>query len=123
MEMESQSSLREHLCQLEERLLKPEIRTSPEELTKLLADNFFEFGSSGNVWYKKDCIGEGGIGVVKMTLHNFEIYSLAPDVALTTYRVIDETRMRHTLRSSIWKFRDGRWQMFFHQGTITDSKG
>lgn len=32
--MESKSSLKEHLCQLEETLLKPEIRTSPEELSK-----------------------------------------------------------------------------------------
>ncbi len=29
------------------------------ELDKLLADDFFEFGSSGNVWYKQDCMGEG----------------------------------------------------------------
>lgn len=26
----------------------------------------------------------------------------------------------HTLRSSIWKYRDNRWQMFFHQGTKTN---
>jgi hypothetical protein len=120
--MENQSSLKEHLRRLEERLLEPEIRTSPEEITKLLADDFFEFGSSGNIWYKKDCVGEGGVGILKMTLHDFEINPLSPDVVLTTYRVIDETRMQHTLRSSIWKFIDGRWQMFFHQGTLTKAR-
>jgi hypothetical protein len=30
--MENQSSLKEHLCQLEKRLLEPEIRTAPAEL-------------------------------------------------------------------------------------------
>lgn len=45
------SLLNEHLCQLEEQLLKPETRISPADIEKLLADNFFEFGSSGNVWY------------------------------------------------------------------------
>jgi hypothetical protein len=120
--MENQSSLKEHLCRLEERLLEPEIRTSPEEITKLLSDDFFEFGSSGNIWFKKDCVGEGGVGELKMTLHDFEINPLSPDVVLTTYRVIDETRMQHTLRSSIWKFIDGRWQMFFHQGTLTKAR-
>lgn len=118
--MKSLSSLKEHLCQLEEQLLKPDIRKSSEELSKLLAEEFFEFGSSGNVWYKKD-IGSEGISVRKMTLHNFEMNSLAPDIALTTYRVTDETRNLDTLRSSIWKLKDGRWQMVFHQGTPTKS--
>ncbi|MEJ9231440.1 DUF4440 domain-containing protein [Peribacillus butanolivorans] len=119
--MESKSLLKEHLCQLEEALLKPEIRTSPEELSKLLKDDFFEFGSSGNVWYKRDCIGDEGIGVGTMTLSNFEIHQLSEDTVLTTYRIYNEIKMEHTLRSSIWKYRNGRWQMFFHQGTKTKS--
>ncbi|GIM47279.1 hypothetical protein DNHGIG_40930 [Collibacillus ludicampi] len=119
--MKNQSSINEHLCQLEKRLLEPEIRTAPAELEKLLADDFFEFGSSGNIRYKKDCIGEGGLSVREMTLYDFDIHPLSEDVVLTTYRVMDETRMQYTLRSSIWKFRDGRWQMFFHQGTPTKS--
>ncbi|MGA9173781.1 MAG: DUF4440 domain-containing protein [Thermoactinomyces sp.] len=118
--MESLSSLKEHLCQLEQLLLQPEIRTSPEELSKLLADEFFEFGSSGRVWYKKDMVSTG-IGVIKATLHNFEVHPLAPDVVLATYCSVNETRKQHTLRSSIWKRIDGRWQMVFHQGTPTKS--
>lgn len=102
-------------------MLEPEIRTTPAELEKLLADDFFEFGSSGNVWYKKDCVGEGGLSIRKMTLYDFEINPLSEDVVLMTFRVKDDTRMQDTLRSSIWKFRDGRWQMFFHQGTIIKS--
>jgi hypothetical protein len=118
--VESLSSLKEHLCQLEQLLLQPEIRTSPEELSKLLADEFFEFGSSGRVWYKKDMVSTG-IGVIKATLHNFEVHPLAPDVVLATYCSVNETRKQHTLRSSIWKRIDGRWQMVFHQGTPTKS--
>ena len=56
-----------------------------------------------------------------MTLSNFEICSLSDDTALATYRVRDETRMQNTLRSSIWKLIDEKWQMFFHQGTLTKS--
>jgi hypothetical protein len=118
--VESLSSLKEHLCQLEQLLLQPEIRTSPEELSKLLADEFFEFGSSGRVWYKKDMVSTG-IGVIKATLHNFEVHPLVPDVVLATYYSVNETRKQHTLRSSIWKRIDGRWQMVFHQGTPTTS--
>lgn len=39
--MENHFALKEHLQQLEERLLDPNIRTTPAELEKLLADDFF----------------------------------------------------------------------------------
>ncbi|WHX90473.1 hypothetical protein [Peribacillus simplex] len=48
------SLLKEHLYQLEEKLLKSEVCSSPEELSLLLKDDFFEFGSSGNIWSKSD---------------------------------------------------------------------
>jgi hypothetical protein len=42
IKMENKSALKKYLCQLEKRLLEPEIRTTPAELEKLLADDFFE---------------------------------------------------------------------------------
>jgi len=116
--MEELSRLKEHLLRLEESLLQPGIRTNRAELDRLLADDFFEFGSSGRVWYKRD-FSEEGLSIRKMTLYNFEIHPLSEDVVLTTYQVKDEMRKQHTLRSSIWKFINGRWQMVFHQGTPT----
>ncbi|WP_409174547.1 DUF4440 domain-containing protein [Brevibacillus fortis] len=111
--------LKQHIRGLEEQLLRPEVRSSPEELNKLLANDFREFGSMGHIFLKSDCIAAvGASGVFKMTLHNFDMHTLADDAVLATYQIIDETRNRHTLRSSIWKLRNGRWQLFFHQGTI-----
>ncbi|MFB6467839.1 DUF4440 domain-containing protein [Cytobacillus sp. Hz8] len=115
------TELKLQLLKLEQALLSPEIRTSPQKLEQFLADDFFEFGSSGTIWYKKDSVEGGGLTVRKMTLTDFSIYPLSEDVVFTTYRIQDETRNRETLRSSIWKWKDGRWQMFFHQGTITSS--
>lgn len=117
--MESET-LKEQLRQLEEKLLKPEIRTSQNELNQLLAGDFFEFGSSGRVLYKDVLIGEEGIGVVKMTLSDFDIHPLSEDIVLATYRIFNEDNNQHTLRSSIWRITDGRWQMVFHQGTISN---
>ncbi|MFD6209249.1 DUF4440 domain-containing protein [Peribacillus sp. NPDC060253] len=118
--MESDSSLlKVHLYQLEEKLLKSEIRTSSEELSLLLKDDFFEFGSSGNIWSKSDFMGQEGAGAVKMTLSQFDMHQLSDDTMLTTYRIFDEDKVEHTLRSSIWKCTNGSWQMFFHQGTKT----
>ena len=115
-------SLKELLLQLEKKLLEPEIRTSKEELSNLLADNFFEFGSSGKVLYKDENIGEMSLSVVQMKLSDFEIHPMSEEIVLTTYRIYNEMNNQHSLRSSIWKLIDGRWKMHFHQGTkITSS--
>ncbi|WP_425489641.1 DUF4440 domain-containing protein [Listeria portnoyi] len=110
-------SLKAHLQYLEEQLLKPEIRSSREALQRILAEDFFEFGSSGRVLYKNETIGEDGIGEVQMQLRDFEIQELAEDVVLATYRIFNVTQQQQSLRSSIWKFKDARWQLIFHQGT------
>ncbi|MBE4907537.1 DUF4440 domain-containing protein [Bacillus luteolus] len=113
-----EEELKAHLKELEERHTNLEIRKSREELDKILADEFFEIGSSGYMFTKKECL-DTGVVLTEMTLHNYEIYPLADGVVLSTYYIRDETRDRNTLRSSIWKMIDGRWQLYFHQGTIT----
>ena len=110
--------LKEQLLQLEESHTRMEVRQSREKLDEILADEFFEIGSSGFMYDKVECL-ETGVVLTEMTLHNYEIYPLAEGVVLATYFIIDKTRNRNTLRSSIWKFIDGRWQLYFHQGTIT----
>ncbi|MBC6133976.1 DUF4440 domain-containing protein [Listeria booriae] len=103
----------------EEQLLRPEIRTSKGALSQLLAADFFEFGSSGRVLYREEEIDEAGIGVVDMQLSDFEIKPLAEDVVLATYRIFNVEQRQSSLRSSIWKFLNNRWQLVFHQGTKT----
>lgn len=117
LEVTGEAELERYLRELEEKLLKPEIRTSSEEISKLLADEFFEIGSSGVMWYKSDGIAEEGLGIVRMTLSHFELHLLSEDIALVTYRIFNEDKKQNTLRSSIWKCRNGEWKMYFHQGT------
>jgi len=122
--MDTQGSAEEQLRQLEQRLLEPEVRRSGEALGDLLADEFVEFGSSGRVYSKQSAIeGLAHARAIRITLSDFKATLLAPGVALATYRAIkhDEPRgqMKHSLRSSIWKLLDGRWQVVFHQGTPT----
>jgi hypothetical protein len=52
----------------------------------------------------------------------FDLAVLSSDVVLITYRAAKESASAeeattYSLRSSIWKFIDGRWQITFHQGT------
>lgn len=111
-------NLKEHLQALEEKHTSITVRSDSEKLDEILADDFFEIGSSGYYYTKKDCL-DTGVVLTEMTLHDYEIYPLASDVVLATYYIQDKTRNRNTLRSSIWKLIDGRWQLHFHQGTIT----
>lgn len=54
-------------------------------------------------------------------LTDFDLTILGPDKVLARYRAVTQHRSepepRHSLRSSLWALRSGRWQMLFHQGT------
>lgn len=114
--------LKKQLRQLEEDLLKPEVRKSRDQLKKLLADDFFEIGSSGRILFKNEDIPEAGIGIVKMKMSDFEIHPLSSDIVLATYRIFNEMNGEYTLRSSIWKLYESGWKMVFHQGTKTKNE-
>jgi hypothetical protein len=114
--------------ELEEQLLDYSIRRSPKIVANLLADEFIEFGSSGAVYNKQTMIDALSTEHLDenqpvRSAHDFWVQKLSDSVVHVTYRTLrkfPETGSQHSaLRSSIWKFIDGRWQMLFHQGTPT----
>jgi hypothetical protein len=114
------------LRDLEEELLRPEVRSSADRVGRLLAEDFMEFGSSGGAYDKAQVIEslrqEAPDPAVQVQLTDFSARQLAPGVVLVTYRTVRRGGAepdRHRLRSSIWKLVDERWQMVFHQGTPT----
>ena len=120
------------LRRFEEGLLKPEVRHSPGQVGDLLSDDFIEFGSSGGVFDKQQVIKaleqEGPPDpTIRLSLVDFIARKLASDVILVTYRTILEggpgNMQESRIRSSIWKFIEGRWQMVFHQGTPSTVRG
>ncbi|WP_455662182.1 nuclear transport factor 2 family protein [Pradoshia sp.] len=113
-----ENDLRNHIRDLEESHLKPEVRISKADMDKILADGFTEIGSSGRMIDKADCMSRE-LSQDDVSMRQFEMQILAPDVVLTTYYLKNRTLNRNTLRSSIWKRIDGRWQLYFHQGTVT----
>lgn len=112
------------LIALEMGLLDPEIRNSPTQLADLIADDFVEFGSSGETFDKEQIIaallGENEQTAQTRTADDFTIRWLADDTALVTFHAIRSANGADTktLRASIWKYRDARWQIIFHQGTL-----
>ena len=120
--MNVEESQEDQVRQLEERLLRPEVRRSKVELAQLLADDFREFGSSGRVFDKQQIVDLlQDQPSYQLSLHDFRAVTLGSDLVLATYRATcrapDSNRTSHSLRSSIWRKRGGRWQVVFHQGT------
>jgi hypothetical protein len=122
-DMTPQDALAAELKGLEEELLVPAVRTSAR-LAALLADEFVEFGSSGRVYTKSDLVAAlQAESSVAQTTSDFKVASLAPDVALLTYKIRRHSKPeRQTLRSSIWRRAKGQWQIVFHQGTILSTE-
>ncbi|MEW6050434.1 MAG: DUF4440 domain-containing protein [Candidatus Zixiibacteriota bacterium] len=123
-QMKPDNPIHQLLYSLEQRLLQPDIRRSSEELNKLLADDFIEFGASGTICDKRRIIEElAQEPPVDISITDFAVCQLAPDIVLATYHAVvisvKDGQPKHSLRSSIWKLADGSWRMLFHQGTPT----
>jgi hypothetical protein len=117
----SSQDLAAHLFRLEQQLLEPSLRRDAAALTSLLAENFREFGSSGRIFNRQQIIDALAAESSRtITLSDTFCQQLAEDIALLTYRSTRKIALdiaSHALRSSLWIYRDNRWQMLFHQGT------
>ena len=103
--------------ELEKELHQPNTRKSKERLNELLAENFMEFGQSGNTYYKKDILERlPKSEEIRLQSSDFKTQKLSPEIVLITYR-LQKSNMQ-SLRSSIWQKNNGQWQMLFHQGTL-----
>lgn len=116
------ASLVEELLELERKLVDPDLRSTPEKLAPLLADDFMEFGSSGHAYDKKRILFLLRRQIpIQLSIEEFRVIPLSDSAALVTYRAGTEstrtTAARYSLRSSLWVLRHGAWQMLFHQGT------
>ena len=121
-----EQELEEHIFSLEEMLLRADVRKSTEMLEELIAEDFIEFGSAGKVYNKRDMLNElPRLTTETMTIRAFRARMLSSDVILSTYSVVSRDSMgadkKGSLRSSIWKSLNGRWQILFHQGTWVDA--
>ena len=115
-------TLCDHLRHLEETLLIPSVRKDQAHLSKLLAADFREIGSSGRLFSRSAILEElaGESSEREVALSEFACFMLSDTLALLTYKTVRHTSAAApftALRSSIWVLRDARWQILFHQGT------
>jgi hypothetical protein len=112
--------------ELERKLLNPEIRSSREELEKLISPDFIEYGSSGKIYNYPGVlaylIANAGRNFT-YNFVNFKTRQLADDTIQALYILETERnrQVRITNRCSLWRLEEdsaGRvWRIIFHQGT------
>ena len=110
------------LFELEQRLAQVGRKLSAEDVSSVIAEDFVEFGASGKIWSKAEIIAAmSEWAPIERTVENFSVRELSASVCLVTYKVVRVTTDRQaspfSLRSSIWRYAGGRWQIIFHQGT------
>ena len=116
------SEIEQTLLHLEHELLRPDTRKSSARLNELIADDFLEIGSSGKRYSKQDAISSlQSLPESKYSLNDFTVKEISPVFVFTIYRVetveLKSGTKRVSLRSSLWKNINGKWQILFHQGT------
>lgn len=99
MNSTNHNDLSEHILKLEQKLLKPETRTSAKELSELLADDFIEFASNGKAYNKPEIINalQASSGE-QMSISDFELRVLSDKVMMATYQAIFAISFRLSIR-------------------------
>jgi hypothetical protein len=123
--MDNNNSTLEELRSLELSALDPTVRSSPGLLSRLLADDFIEFGSYGKIYDKQQIIDQlQSRSSAEYSVTNLQVELLSSSIALVTYRCFRSSQIDRgkniSLRSSIWRKGNESWQMVFHQGTLIE---
>lgn len=109
---------------LEEQLLDRVPDSQNPAPMALLAKDFLEVGSSGRIYDKAETLAKLALDENRwFSITDFQVRLLAPDVALLIYLLTSAAKpddiAQTSWRSSIWLYREDRWQIHFHQGTPT----
>ncbi|SNX61352.1 hypothetical protein SAMN06296273_2805 [Nitrosomonas ureae] len=107
--------------QLELRLLQSDLTAHPELIDELLAENFEEVDSNGEIRTRNDVIDWllHKDKHIQWTFKDFRIKALTDDMVLAIYSLCKPDCMNGagSTRTSIWQYQKNRWKMVFHQAS------
>jgi hypothetical protein len=115
-----QNEIINHLIKQEKQLLD---RADPlDVLVDLIDDEFIEVGSSAALYDKTEVVRWlSSENQSERIGSSFKAHPLTEQMILLTY--ISEIKegaspdIKQAIRSSIWRLKNGKWRMVFHQGT------
>lgn len=116
----------DELRKLEESLWVEATRFDPLYMDRVLAPEFFEFGRSGRIYSRRECLAvmSGGPIGARLPLPNFTVQELDANIALVTYRSeVTYDPLQAANRSSLWVRANNDWRLVFHQGTPANLRG
>lgn len=120
--MNNKSKNLSKIIELELELQSKDVRKNIKRLAEILHDDFYEIGSSGTLYSKKDILERlPKSEYVEMQSNNFEGNFIKDDVLLLKYDLqifSGKELSSNSKRTSIWKLENNCWQMFFHQSTL-----
>jgi len=109
---------REHdeLKSLEESLWREETRFNKSYMDKILAEDFFEFGRSGKIYSRSDCLEiEKQPIIAKVPLEQFRLHHVSKNTVLVTYvSEVTYDSVQRANRSSLWIKDSEGWKLIFH---------
>ncbi len=119
--------LLEKLSELELQLHQPEVRQDAKRLSRLLDQEFYEIGRSGQVYHKEEVIKAlVAEPTARIYAKQFELQLLQSELILLTYishqLSHDGVAYCWARRSSIWHYNNNHWRLRFHQATAMDDK-
>lgn len=120
-------NLPEHIRILEELLLHQDFSSSPEQLEKMLSDDFWEIDRNGKMVEREAVIRwiMGKNPASRWEFTGFEVRQLADNLVLATYLarqiIPEEASIGGARHCSLWRENGpGKtWQLVFHQTTKT----
>lgn len=100
---------------LERSLLTNEVRSDPGALAALLDPDWSEIGRSGRLWTRAEVLAEPAPAHPDVRLEVLATSRPGAGLIHLVWRAV--TPERTTLRSSLWRERDGHWRQLYTQGT------
>ena len=111
--------MNEKILQYEKDFFSFKFCSNRANLENRLAKDFFEYGKSGIIHTRESTINSLAslIEDRRIEIINFELTALSEGVLLVHYTSWHKDDDLYTLRTSIWRYEDGEWKLYFHQGT------
>lgn len=101
---------------------RPEFGTTRADFERMMADDFWEVGASGNKYSREFVLDalerrQNDSSPEHLAVSDFACRPVAADTYLVTYQ-LEQDGGRLSRRSTLWRYAPDGWKILYHQGTL-----